>query len=161
VLFRSEQQLIGAITQLINAHSNNNLDRKSSSTSSTPSSDTLTNQQTNNPFPHSIKRQAPTFSKISQQKNDLDQELFSMLLVELPKFKKMIMHSFEDKNLQALEEHSHKLHGAACYCNVPDLKNAIQILERAARNKDTKDMKKKVVAVRSEIDLILQSANYG
>ncbi|MFV2055682.1 MAG: Hpt domain-containing protein, partial [Thiohalomonadales bacterium] len=83
------------------------------------------------------------------------------LLKELPAFKTQIIRSFEDKDLEALEEHSHKLHGATCYCNVPDLKSAVQILEQAARMREIKDMERKVGAVKHEIDLLVQSSQYG
>ena len=79
-----------------------------------------------------------------------------MLVRELPDFMRTMTTAFTENNLAALEESAHKLHGATSYCDVPDLKQAIQALERAARNRDHGNIENFLNTVRQQVDLILQ-----
>lgn len=90
------------------------------------------------------------------QKTRLTQELFAMLIQELPDFMRSMTAAFNDKNLKALEEHTHKLHGAVSYCDVPDLKMALKTLERAVKNHDHDLIEPSLDAVGQQIGIVLQ-----
>ena len=47
---------------------------------------------------------------------------------------------WENKDLKALERNAHKLHGAACFCGVPQLQKNVASLERLARNVESTDL---------------------
>ena len=55
---------------------------------------------------------------------DLAEELFAMLLRDLPDFRQRIESAYAANNIPLLIEVVHKLNGAATYCGVPALKEA-------------------------------------
>lgn len=64
-------------------------------------------------------------------KEDLALELFEKLLKGLEQEKKDINQCFLTKDWQKMRDQVHKLHGACCYCGVPELKHCVQKLESA------------------------------
>ena len=50
----------------------------------------------------------------------------------LPLEKQRINDDYQKRNWQAFSDRIHKLHGACCYCGVPELKSCVQTLEAAA-----------------------------
>ncbi len=93
----------------------------------------------------------PTKSK----KENLTQELYEMLLKELPVFQDALKKTFVSGDFESLGSHVHKLHGATSYCGVPGLKSAVQKLERATRQGNTKEIEENLKRVNSKIDQIL------
>jgi len=60
---------------------------------------------------------------------DLAEELFTMLLRDLPDFRQRIEAAKSTQNIPALIEVIHRLNGAATYCGVPALKAAAHLSE--------------------------------
>ncbi len=73
--------------------------------------------------------------KLAAGKNDLAEELFSMLLEHLVSDIEAIQSHFEDNDMNALLERVHKLHGASRYCGVPELRDAAEKMETALKRK--------------------------
>jgi two-component system, NarL family, sensor histidine kinase BarA len=67
--------------------------------------------------------------ELSNNKPELAVELLDMLVADLPKFKEQIQASFEQKDRSMLKHYLHKLHGACCYCGVPQLRSLVKTTE--------------------------------
>lgn len=65
---------------------------------------------------------------------DLADELFAMLLKELPDHREALEQAIEDNDGEKLLYHTHQLNGAAAYNGVPALKAAANTLETALKN---------------------------
>lgn len=61
----------------------------------------------------------------------LAKELFEKLTISLPTEKARINENFLNQDWDSLRNNVHKLHGACCYCGVPQLKECVQKLENA------------------------------
>lgn len=59
---------------------------------------------------------------------------------ELGVHKTDFLQQWADYDLQALERNAHKLHGAACFCGVPQLQKDVAFLERLAKNAESADV---------------------
>jgi len=92
---------------------------------------------------------------------DLAEELFAMLVRDLPAFRQRIEAAFNDNNIPGLIEVVHKLNGAATYCGVPALKDAAHHCETALKQHqvDVYDALHKQLI--DEIDRVLTSANHA
>jgi len=73
--------------------------------------------------------------KLAAGKNDLAEELFSMLLEHLSSDNEAIQTHYEDNDNKTLLERVHKLHGATRYCGVPELQSASEKMEIALKRK--------------------------
>lgn len=73
--------------------------------------------------------------KLAAGKNDLAEELFSMLLEHLVSDIEAIQTHYEDGDHDALLERVHKLHGATRYCGVPELQEAAERMETTLKRK--------------------------
>ncbi|WP_417517109.1 ATP-binding protein [Marinobacter sp.] len=71
--------------------------------------------------------------QLAAGKTDLAEELFSMLLEQLPADLNQIARFWDERNLENLLECVHKLHGATRYCGVPELRSAANRLETALK----------------------------
>ena len=83
----------------------------------------------------------PIFNKtiaieLAGGKQALAEELMGMLLERLAEDKALIKQSFNAKDTDQFHHHVHKLHGAACYCGTPKLKQVSHDLETAIKLKD-------------------------
>jgi len=67
--------------------------------------------------------------KTTTSKEQVTREMQILLAKELPVFQETIDKAFTDNDLESLNYHVHKMHGATAYCGVPDLKNALHKLE--------------------------------
>jgi two-component system sensor histidine kinase BarA len=67
--------------------------------------------------------------KLTGNKPEIAKEMLEQLKKMLPEEQKAINLCFETKDYVGLREKVHHLHGAACYCGVPRLKNSLQNLE--------------------------------
>ncbi|MCI0505249.1 MAG: response regulator, partial [Gammaproteobacteria bacterium] len=98
--------------------------------------------------------------ELATTKQKLTDEMFDMLLNELPRFKEMINKAFADNDYDSLDHHVHKLHGAASFCNVPVLKKAVESLEIAIKKKYHPDtIRANLKVVNLEIDTALNSVS--
>ena len=71
--------------------------------------------------------------KLNNNNSDSAQELLRLFLQELPDFQQRIRMANQSRDIVALREVIHKLHGACCYCGVPKLKSIIEQLEAKLR----------------------------
>lgn len=71
--------------------------------------------------------------QLAAGKADLAEELFSMLLEQLPTDLDTIERLWDRDDLKSLLECVHKLHGATRYCGVPELRSAANRLETALK----------------------------
>ncbi|SHK75350.1 two-component system, NarL family, sensor histidine kinase BarA [Marinobacter antarcticus] len=71
--------------------------------------------------------------QLAAGKADLAEELFSMLLEQLPADLNQIERFWGKQDLVSLLECVHKLHGATRYCGVPELRSAANRLETALK----------------------------
>lgn len=67
---------------------------------------------------------------LSNGKADLAAELLTLLLAELPQNHFDISQAFAEARFADALELIHKLHGACCYCGVPQLKQTCKKLEQ-------------------------------
>lgn len=74
--------------------------------------------------------------RIAGGNEQLANELFKMLLTELPDMQRRLNAAYQQQQLDALESEAHKLHGAASYCAVDPLRTAAALVERAAKQHD-------------------------
>ncbi len=91
---------------------------------------------------------------------DLAQELFGMLLKELPYFRATLSSCHAAGDLQALQESVHKLNGSATYCGVPALKRAADSLESRLKRGDS-DIAGDFTILLAEIDRVQREAHQG
>jgi two-component system sensor histidine kinase BarA len=77
--------------------------------------------------------------QLAAGKPDLAEELFSMLLEQLPTDQHQIHNLWRDNDMDNLLECVHKLHGATRYCGVPELRTATYRFETALKH-ESKDM---------------------
>jgi HPt (histidine-containing phosphotransfer) domain-containing protein len=88
--------------------------------------------------------------------------MLGMLLKELPRFKELINAAFAEKNFESMDYHVHKLHGAASFCNAPNLKNAVETLEISIKKKHASDnIHANLLEVNREIDSMLNTNTVG
>ncbi|WP_455220363.1 response regulator [Kaarinaea lacus] len=99
-------------------------------------------------------------TELSRTKQELTNEMFDMLLKELPRFKEVINEAFTGEDFESMDHHVHKLHGAASFCNTPNLKKAVEALEISIKKKYHRDnINANLKVVNLEIDGILKSAS--
>jgi two-component system sensor histidine kinase BarA len=89
---------------------------------------------------------------------ELANELFGMLLEELPQHAEQLKGRLADGEFTALRECAHKLNGSATYCGVPALKAATETLEIGLKRGETSEAPARVDAVLEEIERVLASA---
>ena len=97
----------------------------------------------------------------THRSEDICHEMYGMLRLELPQYKQNINNAFTAKDNFEINSASHKLHGACCYCLVPELKKLAANIETAAlENKIGKNMIEKldqlIDAVIMELDAYLE-----
>ena len=90
---------------------------------------------------------------------ELAQELFSMLLAELPSLQEKLNQALREKNKEALWDHTHRIHGATAYCGVPALKAAASTLEQAIKQDQQDRFAGLVAQLNDELDRLLQEGN--
>ncbi|MCP4040454.1 MAG: hypothetical protein GY731_00665, partial [Gammaproteobacteria bacterium] len=93
--------------------------------------------------------------KVTGGKEDIADEMWNMLLAELPEYQER----FADHNFRAdrdkLREQAHKLRGAASYCGVSALAMAVGALEKSIKKDQDGDVELLVARVMEEIDRVL------
>lgn len=87
---------------------------------------------------------------------ELAQELFEMLINDLPQSQQAMNQAHKDNNKDAFWDATHKIHGGTAYCGVPDLKTACKALEdeiKAGYPGDKVDIA--LAELNKQIDLLL------
>jgi len=87
---------------------------------------------------------------------ELAQELFAMLLDELPVLQEELKQALRANDKQALWDHAHKIHGATAYCGVPALKAAASALEQVIKQDHEALFKEFVDRLNDELDRLLK-----
>lgn len=77
--------------------------------------------------------------ELSNQNAELAREILTLFSQELPTYREAMQTAYQNENSQQLYELTHKLHGACCYCGVPQLKNIVAELESTLKNNGTID----------------------
>ena len=93
--------------------------------------------------------------RLSNNKEDLAKELLEMLKKDLPSFQAGINQALKTNNIQQLQNHTHKLHGACCYCGVPRLKQLAEQLESQIKTHKNDQLASLVKKVDQEIQNVL------
>lgn len=93
--------------------------------------------------------------KLTSGKKDLARELFEKLTESLPNNKTQINEAYLSKNWDNLRDFVHYLHGACCYCGVPQLKRCAQNLESAVDTRTPDIIKPRLDALNQAIDDVL------
>lgn len=85
---------------------------------------------------------------------ELADELFQMLLMELPRFLDGIRSAHKSGDLATLTFHIHKLNGASTYCGVPELKATADDLETRIKRGETGDLDARIAQLVKAIDRV-------
>jgi two-component system sensor histidine kinase BarA len=67
--------------------------------------------------------------QLSNNKQDLAEQLLAMLLTALPEARTSMTQAWESEDYESLLSEAHKLHGATRYCGVPALRESLHCLE--------------------------------
>ena len=87
--------------------------------------------------------------QLSNNKEDLAKDLLDMLAQELPTYQSELKKAVENNDLNKLQQHSHKLHGACSYTGVPRLRQLTAQLESQTKS----HQKEQLTALVHQIDL--------
>jgi len=68
--------------------------------------------------------------RLSANEESLVQKLFSMMLNDIPGYKKNLSQAFKKKDQKELFNRIHELHGVVCYTGMPRLKKQVQAVEK-------------------------------
>ena len=82
---------------------------------------------------------------------ELADELFTMLLQELPDHQERLRATLAAGDLAALQSQIHKLNGSATYCGVPALKAAADEAERHLKQGRTEAIEQEVRVILDEL----------
>ncbi|WP_165767342.1 response regulator [Parendozoicomonas haliclonae] len=85
----------------------------------------------------------------------LAEELLSMILETLPENRESIAALHQQEHFVELQEVIHKLHGAARYCGVPDLRDACRESEILLKKKKLSELEDSIHVLNQEIDRLL------
>lgn len=96
--------------------------------------------------------------KLAGGKMELAKEFLEKLIATLPEDKQQINKDYQNKDWKLLRDHVHKLHGACCYCGVPELKNRAQQLEAAIESENPDSMKTALDAFNRAVESVLAIA---
>ena len=90
---------------------------------------------------------------------ELAQELFTMLLAELPTLREKLNQALQGNDKQALWDHTHKIYGATAYCGVPALRAAASTLEQAIKQDQEALFEELVGQLDNELGQLLREGN--
>jgi len=87
---------------------------------------------------------------------ELAQELFGMLINELPGYQEKINTALTDQNIKDLKHYTHKINGATSYCGVPKLRYAATTLEQKIDRNDTSTLQQDAEQVLKSIEELIE-----
>ncbi len=99
--------------------------------------------------------------KLSASNRKLMDQVFSMLLKEIPSYRQNIQQATEQTSLADFERIMHKLHGVTCYAGLPKLKHLLDEYEAVKKNAAHKipSIAQSISEELVEIDKILKAQN--
>ncbi len=74
--------------------------------------------------------------KLAGNNQQTAEDLLALLIKTLPNELSDIKSAFENNQHYLLKRLLHKLHGALCYCELPNLKQAVKAFESALKNNE-------------------------
>ncbi len=93
--------------------------------------------------------------KLSGNNKDLVEQVFQLLLKEIPVYQENFNVAFKHKNIELFKTTKHKLEGTTCYANLPKLKS---LLIKATQMTDfDNDFTKNILKELNKLDKILRS----
>lgn len=92
-------------------------------------------------------------------KNDLESEILPLLIKMLPRELNNLKSAYDNHEYEELSRLIHKLRGALCYCDAPDLRQAAAHLETSLKRNNLNDVPTLFKKVETEIDLLLKNSN--
>ncbi len=95
--------------------------------------------------------------KLANNKPAFAQEMLDMFIDELPAARMNIRTAYQAQDYHQLQMQVHKLHGASCYCGVPDLRNILSQFETKLKSADTSSFSELMQQLEEEIDRVLFS----
>lgn len=93
--------------------------------------------------------------KLAGGRMELAQEFLEKLIAALPQEKTQINENFFKKDWNTLRNNIHKLHGACCYCGVPQLKQCTQKLESVVETHTLETIQPYLKAFNKAVDAVL------
>jgi len=94
--------------------------------------------------------------RMSANKEELANQFLSLFEEELPIFQEKIKQAKQSHDIEQLQYHIHKLHGACCYAGVPKLKALAEQLETQIQSKQMDQLNVLLDKADQEISLVLQ-----
>lgn len=88
----------------------------------------------------------------------LAQDLFKMLLDELPRYQQKLQDALAADDHEQLRHHAHKIAGSATYCGVPALRAAAESLEYMLKRGETETVADGARRLLHEIERVLEYA---
>ncbi|NIP74409.1 MAG: response regulator [Gammaproteobacteria bacterium] len=88
---------------------------------------------------------------------DLADELYAMLIDELPRMREQINDSYRMQDYARLESEAHKIHGAAAYCAVDSVTESAGNLERAVIREDYANIEDLLSRLNRDIEELLSA----
>jgi two-component system sensor histidine kinase BarA len=98
-------------------------------------------------------------NKLAANNTLLAQELFEMLINELPSHKQNLQQARNNNDIKDLKDHIHKLHGASSYCGVPKLRFSANKLESIIACKDEDGIEAAYQTVLTDIANLMKYAH--
>ncbi|WP_076543012.1 two-component sensor histidine kinase BarA [Shewanella sp. UCD-KL21] len=96
----------------------------------------------------------------TNQKPDLALEMLQMLVDSLPESVSNIETALKSSNSSLMLQTVHKLHGASCYCGVPNTQKLCQELESALKHKtNIEDLEPEILELLDELTKVESAAN--
>ena len=129
----SEDQLFKLLETWISASDNHS--SSNSNTESESGSSSNINSQASLPADEKLYDEDESI-KLAGGNRQLSEELFGMLIKELPDHQKKIKQAYKKKNLDSLKQVVHKLHGATSYCGTQELRRHAREFETAIDNNE-------------------------
>ncbi len=93
--------------------------------------------------------------KSSGGRTEIAIEMLGLLLKNLPQDRELINAALHSQDLIVAQEHIHKLHGACCYCGVPELKNCCNAMESILKKNLTAHIGDVLTAFNRAVDRLL------
>lgn len=95
---------------------------------------------------------------LAGNKDELARDMLALLVKALPGEMSNIRHAKENHQIPELLRAVHKLHGAACYCGVPRLKNVLATFETSLKEQHTDTIDKHFAELELAASQVLEAA---
>ena len=99
--------------------------------------------------------------ELSNNKPELAKDILEMFVADMPNAKADIEKAYQDKDMEALENYAHKLHGACCYVGVPKIRAIVRQLESGAKSKQASSCGNLIDEMVEEMGNIQRSVDSG